>query len=96
MYLKGVISFLRFSDGFSVKCNGVGDLGWSFSKTDGVPVGLVESQWGCPESQWGRLSMGMLQGVAFETEFNLNMTRRWRPKVVFKKTKQSAKLMRCN
>ena len=36
---------------------GLGTTGWGFSKTDGVPVGLVESQ-------WGRLSMGMLQGVA--------------------------------
>ena len=36
---------------------------WGYSKTDGVPVGLVESQWSCLESQWGRLSMGMLQGV---------------------------------
>ena len=35
---------------------GLGTIGWGFSKTDGVPVGLVESQ-------WGRLSMGMLQGV---------------------------------
>ena len=43
---------------------GLGTTGWGFSKTDGVPVGLVESQWGCLESQWGRLSMGMLQGVA--------------------------------
>ena len=29
---------------------------WGCSETDGVPVELVESQ-------WGRLSMGMLQGV---------------------------------
>ena len=35
---------------------GLGTIGWGFSKTDGVPVGLVESQ-------WGRLSVGMLQGV---------------------------------
>ena len=42
---------------------GLGTTGWGFSKTDGVPVELVESQWGCLESQWGRLSMGMLQGV---------------------------------
>ena len=42
---------------------GLGTIGWGFSKTDGVPVGLVESQWGCLESQWGRLSMEMLQGV---------------------------------
>ena len=42
---------------------GFGTIGWSFSKTDEVPVGLVESQWGRPESQWDRLSMGMLQGV---------------------------------
>ena len=26
-------------------------------------MGLVESQWDCLESQWGRLSVGMLQGV---------------------------------
>ena len=42
---------------------GLGIIGWGFSKTDGVPVGLVESQWGYLESQWDRLSMGMLQGV---------------------------------
>ena len=48
---------------FLVKFNGVGVIGWGFSKTDGVPVGLVEGQWGFPESQWGRLSVGMLQGV---------------------------------
>ena len=42
---------------------GFGTIGWRFSKTDGVPVGLAESQWGCPKSEWGRLSMGMLQGV---------------------------------
>ena len=34
----------------------LGTNGWGFSKTDGVPVGLVESQWGRP-------SMGMLHGV---------------------------------
>ena len=25
---------------------GLGTIGWGFSKMDGVPVGLVESQWG--------------------------------------------------
>ena len=39
--------------GFSVKPNGVRATGWGFRKTDGVPVGLVESKWGCLESQWG-------------------------------------------
>ena len=38
---------------------GLGATGWGFSKADGVSVGLVESQ-------WGRLSMGMLQGVDFQ------------------------------
>ena len=42
---------------------GLGTIGWGFSKTDGVPVGLVESQWGRSESQSGRPLMGMLQGV---------------------------------
>ena len=35
---------------------GLETIGWGFRKTDGVPVGLVGSQWGRP-------SMGMLQGV---------------------------------
>ena len=40
--------------GFSVKsAMWLGTIGWGFSKTDGVPVGFVESQWGCLESQWG-------------------------------------------
>ena len=42
---------------------GLGTIGWGFGETDGVPVVLVESQQGCLENQWGRLSMGMLQGV---------------------------------
>ena len=42
---------------------GLRTIGWGFSKTDGVLMRLVESQWDCPESQWGRLSMEMLQGV---------------------------------
>ena len=41
---------------------GLGTIGGGFSKMDGVPVELVESQWGCPESQWDRVSMGILQG----------------------------------
>ena len=41
---------------------GLGSIGGGFSKTDGVPLELVESQWGCPESQWGRVLMGILQG----------------------------------
>ena len=47
----------------------LGTIGWGFSKMDGVPVGLVESQWGCSESQWGRLSMGMLQGVELSNKY---------------------------
>ena len=35
---------------------GLETIGWGFRKTDGVPVGLVGSQWSRP-------SMGMLQGV---------------------------------
>ena len=57
--------------GFSVKSSGVGTIGWGVSKTDGVSVGLVESQWGCLESQWGRLSMGMLQGVGSSSSLNV-------------------------
>ena len=41
---------------------GLGTIGGGFSKMDGVLVELVESQWGCPESQWGRVAMGILQG----------------------------------
>ena len=59
--------FLGFLMGFSVKPVGLGTIGWGFSKTDEVPVGLVECQWGCLESQWSRLSMGMLQGVVFHS-----------------------------
>ena len=36
---------------------GLRTIGWGFSKTDGVLVKLVESQ-------WGGFSMGVLQGVA--------------------------------
>ena len=50
MYLRGLSVFLGFLMGFSVK------IQWGWGPLDGVSVGLVESQ-------WGRLSMGMLQGV---------------------------------
>ena len=52
LYLRGLSVFLVFLMGFSVKSNGVGTIEWGFSKMDGVPVGLVKSQWGCLESQW--------------------------------------------
>ena len=59
----GISVFLAFLMGFSVNPMGLETIGWGFSKTDGVPVELVESQWDCLESHWGRLLMGMLQGV---------------------------------
>ena len=56
---------------------GLGTIGWGFSKTDGIPVGLVESEWGCLESEWGRwgwgCAMGMLQGVVLlQNQFQLS------------------------
>ena len=61
--ISGGISFSGFPDeAFSKIQWGLGTIGWGFSKTDGVLVGLAESQCGCLESQWGRLLVGMLHG----------------------------------
>ena len=47
LYLRGVISFPRFSNGVFSKIQwGWGLIEWGFSKMDGVPVRLVKSQWG--------------------------------------------------
>ena len=50
---------------------GFGTIGRGFNKTDGAPVGLVKSQRGCLESQWGRLLMGMLRGGGVKKQSNL-------------------------